>query len=276
MSSRTTAEGVSRLAGKPRISAHVRGGRAAERGARSGGFRTVLEYRRHPTFSWDWAWRRSIVFATFASVIGVWMGAVVGLALENRHFDFAIAIGSAEALIVSMCAGPLAASWIRSRGWPRRREMIGVVAAVILAVPASRACNDYVHRLLVTRVTQTQVTTVNPSALHAIVSSPLPMVLSNYVIFLLLGGGLALPSYFAEQRRLIEEAREREFGELQLQKQEADLQMLVLQAQIEPHFLFNTLASLRSLMRQDVDRAEAMLDALVGHLRAVMPAFRES
>lgn len=277
MSSRTAAEGGPRLTGDPRFSAPARHAGAAEHGARSDGYlRTVLEYRRYATFSWDWAWRRCIVFAAFASVIGVWMGAVVGLALENRHFDFAIAIGSTEALIVSMCAGPLAASWIRSRGWSRRREMIGVVAAVILAVPASRACNDYVHRLLVTRVTQTRVTTVNPSALHAIVSSPLPMVLSNYVIFLLLGGGLALSSYFAEQRRLAEEARAREFGELRLQKQEMHLQMLVLQAQIEPHFLFNTLASLRSLIRQDVDRAEAMIDALVEHLRAAIPVFRKS
>lgn len=277
MSSRTTAEGGSRLTGDARIGAPARRARAAGRGARSEGYvRAVLEYRRYPPFSWDWSWRRSILFAIFGSLIGVWGGAVVGLALENRHFDFAIAIGSAEALIVSMCAGPLVASWIRSRGWPRRREMIGVVAAVILAVPASRACNDYVHRLLVTRVTQSRVTTVNPSALHAIVSSPLPMVLSNYVIFLLLGGGLALPSYFAEQRRLIEEAREREFGALRLQKQEMHLQMLVLQAQIEPHFLFNTLASLRSLVRQDVGRAEAMIDALVEHLRATIPVFRKN
>jgi len=48
----------------------------------------------------------------------------------------------------------------------------------------------------------------------------------------------------------------------------------VLQAQIEPHFLFNTLASLRALLREDVIRAEAMVDALVRHLRAVLPVIR--
>ena len=251
---------------------------AAERGARSDGYaRTVFEYRRYPTFSWDWSWRRCIVFAIFGSLVGVWGGAVVGFALESRHYDFAVALGSAEALIVSMCAGPLAASWVRSRGWPRRREMIGVVAAVILGVPAANACNSYVHRILMTRISHSASTSNGVLAVRA--SRELarsPMVFSQYLIFLLLGGGLALPSYLVEQRRLVEEARERKLGELQLQKQETDLQMLVLQAQIEPHFLFNTLASLRSLMRQDVDRAEAMVDALVGHLRAVMPAFRES
>lgn len=250
--------------------------RAAEPRVRSIGFaRTVLEYRRYATFSWDWSWRRCILFAIFGSLFGVWGGAVAGSALENGHFDFAIALGAAEALIVSMCAGPLAASWIRSRGWSGRREMIGVIAAVIFGVAAAHACNSYVHRLLLTRASQNASARGHFVALRAIASAPFPLLLSEYVMFLLLGGGLALPSYFAEQRRLIEEARERELGELQLQKQEIHLQMLVLQAQIEPHFLFNTLASLRSLVRQDVDRAEAMIDALVEHLRAAIPVFRK-
>ena len=34
---------------------------------------------------------------------------------------------------------------------------------------------------------------------------------------------------------------------LQVQKQSADLRLGVLQAQVEPHFLFNTLASVRAL-----------------------------
>jgi len=237
--------------------------------------RTVLDYRRYATFSWDWSWRRSVLFAIFGVLFGAWVGAIVGLALENRHFDFAIALRSSGTLIVSMCAGPLAASWIRSRGWPRRQEMAGVVAAVILGSLVAEACNGYGHRLLVTRSLSAGAAS-HPMAVRAIASPPFPVVLSNYVILLLLGGGLAFPSYLAEQRRLIEDAHKREVGELQLQKREMDLQMLVLQAQMEPHFLFNTLASLRSLMHQDVDRADAMLDALVGHLRAVIPAFRES
>lgn len=161
-----------------------------------------------------------------------------------------------------------------------RREMAGVVAAVILGVVAGHACQllgkAYANRVMWPLALERRVVTQNYLVgYHAITSSPLSLV-STSVLFLLLSGGLALPSYFAEQLRLIEKAREREVGELQLQKQETDLQLLVLQAQIEPHFLFNTLASLRSLLRQDVDHAEAMIDALVKHLRAAMPVFRES
>jgi hypothetical protein len=83
----------------------------------------------------------------------------------------------------------------------------------------------------------------------------------------------ALPVALLWERR-VEERHQREITEIQRQRQEANLKLLVLQAQIEPHFLFNTLASLRALLREDVIQAEAMVDALVRHLRAVLPIMR--
>jgi sensor histidine kinase YesM len=159
-----------------------------------------------------------------------------------------------------------------------RQEVIGVIGAVVLGVAATYVAQSIENRTsngLVLRGVAGVVGANSMARLRTIVSSPLS-ILSTSVVFLLLGGGLALPSYLDEQRRLIEDAREREVGELQLEKRETDLQLLVLQAQIEPHFLFNTLASLRSLLRQDVDHAEAMIDALVEHLRAAMPVFRKA
>jgi signal transduction histidine kinase len=74
--------------------------------------------------------------------------------------------------------------------------------------------------------------------------------------------------------RRVEGRHRREIAVLQRKKQETNLKLLVLQAQIEPHFLFNTLASLRALLREDAARAEEMVDALVRHLRAVLPMMR--
>jgi len=153
------------------------------------------------------------------------------------------------------------------------REMIGVIAAVIVGITAANACHWLAHKYAV--VPQASEMRFYLGRLRSLGDSPIAL-LGMVVEFLLLGGSLALPSYFAGLRRAIEEAREHEVSELQLLKQETDLRLLVLQAQIEPHFLFNTLASLRSLLRQDVDRAEAMLDALVEYLRAAMPIFREN
>lgn len=83
----------------------------------------------------------------------------------------------------------------------------------------------------------------------------------------------ALPVTWIVERQ-VEERHQREMADLERHRQETNLKLLVLQAQIEPHFLFNTLASLRALLREDVRQAEAAIDALVQHLRAVLPIVR--
>ncbi len=57
-------------------------------------------------------------------------------------------------------------------------------------------------------------------------------------------------------------------------KQSAQAQLHLLQSQLEPHMLFNTLANLRVLIESDVPRAQAMLDHLVRYLRATLEASR--
>ncbi|WP_395406666.1 sensor histidine kinase [Pseudoduganella sp. UC29_106] len=47
-----------------------------------------------------------------------------------------------------------------------------------------------------------------------------------------------------------------------------------LQAQVEPHFLYNTLANTRYLMRHEPDKAVAMLDHLIAYLRTALPDMR--
>jgi hypothetical protein len=48
----------------------------------------------------------------------------------------------------------------------------------------------------------------------------------------------------------------------------------LLQSQLEPHMLFNTLANLRVLISTDPARAQAMLDRLIAFLRATLAASR--
>jgi hypothetical protein len=51
-------------------------------------------------------------------------------------------------------------------------------------------------------------------------------------------------------------------------------QLRLLQSQLEPHMLFNTLANLRVLIALDAERAQAMLDRLIAFLRATLNASR--
>ncbi len=55
-----------------------------------------------------------------------------------------------------------------------------------------------------------------------------------------------------------------------------EARLTVLQAQIEPHFLFNTLANVRRLCEVDPQRGRRMLASLLDYLRAALPAMRRS
>jgi len=55
-----------------------------------------------------------------------------------------------------------------------------------------------------------------------------------------------------------------------------EARLTVLQAQIEPHFLFNTLANVRRLCELDPDLGRRMLGSLLDYLRAALPVMRRS
>ncbi len=61
-----------------------------------------------------------------------------------------------------------------------------------------------------------------------------------------------------------------------LQREITEAKMQVMQAQVEPHFLFNTLASVEYLIETDPPRASAMQRSLIQYLRAVLPQMRET
>jgi hypothetical protein len=61
-----------------------------------------------------------------------------------------------------------------------------------------------------------------------------------------------------------------------LKRQVIEARMAAMQAQVEPHFLFNTLASIDHLIETDPPRASAMQKNLIALLRATMPTLREA
>jgi LytS/YehU family sensor histidine kinase len=61
-----------------------------------------------------------------------------------------------------------------------------------------------------------------------------------------------------------------------MQRQLSEAKMQMMQAQVEPHFLFNTLASVEYLIETDPPRASAMQRSLIKYLRAVLPQMRDS
>lgn len=60
-----------------------------------------------------------------------------------------------------------------------------------------------------------------------------------------------------------------------LDRQVAEAKLQTLQAQVEPHFLFNTLAAVEHLTQTDPARATAMMRHLIAFLRGSLPNMRE-
>jgi len=62
----------------------------------------------------------------------------------------------------------------------------------------------------------------------------------------------------------------------QLERKALDARLGLLQAQVQPHFLFNTLANVRALVNAGSPQATAVLDSLIAYLRAAVPRLDET
>ncbi len=240
-----------------------------------------LGWRAYPVYSWPWLWRRALVFAAVIGLFAAFSALGTGAALKDWGTALAGAAHLFVAFLVISQAGPLLACLARRARWPLRIERVAVVGAILagiaLSFVADRWASGYVEREIKPALEQrgnVQVVLRRAEAPEPPTLSPANALLLA-AIYALLGGGLGLRAYFAEPGRLAELARERELRELRRREREADLRLSLLQAQVEPHFLFNSLASLRALIRSDPARAERGLDALVAHLRATIPKLRE-
>lgn len=61
----------------------------------------------------------------------------------------------------------------------------------------------------------------------------------------------------------------------ELERSALDSRLRLLQAQVQPHFLFNTLANVRELVVSGSPQAATLLDSLIAYLRAAVPRLNE-
>ena len=95
-----------------------------------------------------------------------------------------------------------------------------------------------------------------------------PLALPNkgsLITFLVCGAGFACLSLWRTRAQLRAQ---------QARSQLSEAQLRLLQAQIEPHFLFNTLANVQGLIDYDPAQAKHMLDAFTDYLRASLLQMR--
>ena len=256
-------------------------------------------YRRWPVFSPRWArgrlWRMLLILGfVFAPLLAT------TLALDDpadRPWP-----GLAEValtLLIPTLAGPALGVWVRRQRWSERVEGWALVAVVAGCIAVGQAFSAWgaepmkqfiaertgnvdetgQRRRIVMQIGMTIQTPGDKAADESpeIRNDPLTQAFNAAVragITFLLAGGLALRGWGRERDTLAALARERALAEAQAQRREAELKLSVLAAQVEPHFLFNTLAGVRSAIATDPARAAEMIDRLVEYLRAAIPRLR--
>ena len=142
---------------------------------------------------------------------------------------------------------------LHASGWPGAPAMTAlVIGAVLVAYPSGSAIAN------------------------ALLGRELLVGLNNYpratlglVLMSLSAGGFG--TYYFTSREML--ARARLAGE-EAQRQATEARLKLLESQLEPHMLFNTLANLRALIGTDPGRAVTMLDRLNDFLRATLKASR--
>jgi Histidine kinase len=180
-------------------------------------------------------------------------GVLVTIALSTliaaAHTAFS-GVGFGISLVYSLCIGLIVYATIdlpRRWLWPQGASpLVPLIGLALFAAPVGYFGGNFIASLLL-----------------GYPSSYVGLNAMAGFLALTAGAGVGATFFFWTRGRLAQSERDA-----------AEARLKLLQAQIEPHFLFNTLANLQALIGSDPQRAQAMLGHLDGYLRATLASTR--
>ena len=146
-------------------------------------------------------------------------------------------------------------------------DVAGDPAKVELALESARREIETIVSDQVNRSVAREVRSYHERSGDWLMSFAVLLILTGIIVKVVLGGKKR-----AERRALVATATAAEEG---LKRQLVEAQLKMMQAQVEPHFLFNTLASVDYLIETDPATASKMQKNLIQYLRAALPQMRE-
>lgn len=159
-------------------------------------------------------------------------------------------------------------------------QMAADHTAVTLSPEASMEIEAATNRLLKSMPVATQSVIQAPSEAQK-KANEITGVIAIIIVLTALGlllawlsGLIDFLAFIGQRGKLADLLREQELRRARAARTDAEMRLSVLAAQVEPHFLFNTLTSVRSAILSDQQRAAAMVDHLVSYLRSSIPQMR--
>ncbi len=157
-------------------------------------------------------------------------------------------------------------------------QCIGICVALINTPIATLINTPGWRRWLIMAVTLPGSVFLGITIAFSLLGWPLtitPQIWASAVVGLMFAVIGSVVFLLAERVHLLDaEVRQRRLAEAERAQGELQAHLKLLQAQIEPHFLFNTLANVASLMETDVPRARRLLDRLNDWLRIALARSR--
>ncbi len=214
-----------------------------------------LEQPRPRGFAVAFGWRRLLRVLGLSVLFGVLNSLPSAAPSVLVTIGHAVVVGLAAALAFGLLEQRPLRPWL-----PRWvMQLIGVVVAipvgVLLAHSVSMAINVHASHQ------SPQMTGLMVLLVEGLLFGP----------WIALGAMVRQRDIFARHQAL---AFALERSELEREASEARLRLL--QAQVKPHFLFNTLANVQALVDSGSPRASSVLRSLIAYLRAAVPRLQES
>ncbi|MGH8674938.1 MAG: sensor histidine kinase [Burkholderiales bacterium] len=153
-----------------------------------------------------------------------------------------------------------------------------LITAIIVLNAAGRAGRERIGLAVLAAIAGCVVASVTRYLVGATPASEgAPFMLRVFMTWLVPAAALTAGCVlYLRARAAREETNEAALRHAALEKQRSESRLRLLQAQIEPHFLFNTLSNIRRLCQNDAAGGRAMLAQLSRYLRAALPKIREN
>ena len=190
------------------------------------------------------------------AIVNAAITAALVLVFENKFFDLLISV---EIVGFSVMLAIYAAAEWRVRKVPRA-VLLGL--AIVLASVAGT-----VLVALVKGRDLTQIFVVKERLWGFVLTTSMGVGIGTI--------GAIIFSARAQRAEFTAELHRAEAERQRLARQMAEAELKLMQAQVEPHFLYNTLANVHTLIECDPPAASRMLDHLIRYLRAALPRMRE-
>jgi signal transduction histidine kinase len=267
-------------------------------------------YRNYPVFSRTWFKFRTISFGIATLAFIVFLVSITLISSEDT-FSFLVygLVPYIVSLILLFLLGQSLAVWVKSQNYTAKKEAILITCAIVFGMAGSIGAGIGTHYTVAAiypqevkaleqrsekraeekKEREKQQAKKNNDAGNKTIAqdnqfikesvTPVIMwILSTLPMMLIIfyqGSGFDLYTFFRQRKRLAESLRLQELKQAHEARREAELRLSVLVAQVEPHFLFNTLAGVRSAILTDPLRATVIVDHLVDYLRSTIPNMRD-